>query len=297
MGTTVRVVLYAPSAERAERGRQAAFAVMKEVDDRMSDFKPESELSRLNQAAGKGPQRVSPPLLEVLKTSAWTADVSGGAFDVTVGPLVRLWRRSRKEKRLPTPEELAEARARTGAENLEIAGDAVALKKDGMAIDLGGIAKGYACDRALAALKELGLTRALIDAGGGMALGDPPPDKPGWRIGLLGDPSRILVLKNCGVSTAGDVEQFVEIDGKRYSHIIDPATGLGLTNQAMATVIAPTGLLSDALDTPICVLGPERGFRMASGVAGVEAWTQWIEDGRRKRAETPGFRNFAVPAD
>jgi thiamine biosynthesis lipoprotein len=114
---------------------------------------------------------------------------------------------------------------------------------------------------------------------------------------MLGDSSRVLVLKNCGVSTSGDVEQFVEIDGKRYSHIIDPATGLGLTNQAMATVIAPTGLISDALDTPICILGPERGLKMAAGQTGVEAWTQWVEDRRRKRAETAGFKSYTVAAD
>ena len=114
---------------------------------------------------------------------------------------------------------------------------------------------------------------------------------------MLGDPSRVLVLSNCGISTAGDVEQFVEIDGKRYSHIIDPATGLGLTNRAMATVISPDGLTSDALDTPICILGAERGLKMASSQKGVEAWTQWIENRIRKRAETPGFQRYAVPAD
>ena len=130
-----------------------------------------------------------------------------------------------------------------------------------------------------------------------MALSNPPPGKPGWRIGMIGDSSRVLVLSNCGVSTSGDVEQFVEIDGKRYSHIIDPATGLGLTNRAMATVIAPDGLTSDALDTPICILGADRGLKLAASQNGVEAWTQWIEDGRRKRAETPGFARYVVPAE
>jgi thiamine biosynthesis lipoprotein len=299
MGTAVRVVLYASSPELAERGRKAAFAVMKEVDDLMSDYKPESELSRLSRAAGKGPQPVSQALFDVLEASIRTAELSQGTFDVTIGPLIRLWRRSRKELQLPSPEEIRAAQALVDYRKLSLdrTKRTAELRQEGMILDLGGIAKGYACDRALAVLKELRLSRALIDTGGGMALGDPPPDKPGWRIGMLGDSSRVLVLKNCGVSTSGDVEQFVEIDGKRYSHIIDPATGLGLTNQAMATVIAPTGLQSDALDTPICILGPERGLKMASGQPGVEAWTQWVENRRRKRAETPGFKAYEAPSE
>ena len=299
MGTTVRVVLYAASADRAEAGRKAAFAVMKQVDDLMSDYKPDSELSRLSRAAGKGPQPVSPPLFDVLEASLRTAQLSEGTFDVTIGPLIRLWRRSRKELKLPSPEDVRAAKALVDHRRLVLdpARRTAELKQEGMILDLGGIAKGYACDRALAALKDLGIARAMVDTGGGMALGDPPPEKPGWRIGMLGDASRVLVLRNCGVSTSGDVEQFVEIEGRRYSHIIDPATGLGLTNQAMATVIAPTGLLSDALDTPICILGPERGLRMSAAQGGVEAWTQWIENRRRRRAETPGFKNFAVAAD
>lgn len=293
MGTTVRVVLYAPSSERAEQGRKAAFAVMKDVDDAMSDYKPDSELNRLSRAAGGGPQPVSQPLFDVLEASLRTAELSNGAFDVTIGPLIRLWRRSRKELKLPSDDELRAARALVDYRKLILDPKkrTAELRGEGMALDLGGIAKGYACDRALAALRALGLTRALVDTGGGMALGDPPPDSPTWRIGMLGDSSRVLLLSNCGISTAGDVEQFVEIGGRRYSHIIDPATGLGLTNRAMATVIAPTGLLSDALDTPICIAG----LKLAG--EGVEAWTQWFENGRRKRAETPGFKRFLAPAE
>src|SRR5689334_5866478 len=111
MGTAVRVVFYAPSAELADRGRKAAFAVMKDVDDLMSDYKPESELSRLSRAAGKGPQPVSQPLFEVLQASVRTAELSEGTFDVTIGPLIRLWRRSRKEQKLPSPEEVRAAKA------------------------------------------------------------------------------------------------------------------------------------------------------------------------------------------
>jgi thiamine biosynthesis lipoprotein len=299
MGTRVRLIFYASSPEQAEQGRRAGFTVMKDVDDLMSDYKPDSELSRLSRSAGKGPQAVSLPLFEVLQASIRTAELSDGAFDITAGPLVRLWRRSRKEHKLPSASEIAFAKTLVDYRRLILDPKkrTAELLKEGMTLDLGGIAKGYACDLGIRALKARGITRALVDTGGGMALSDPPPGKPGWRIGMIGDPSRILVLSNCGVSTSGDLEQFVEIDGKRYSHVIDLETGLGLTNRAMATVIAPDGLTSDALDTPICILGAERGLKMAAGQKGVEAWTQWIENGRRKRAETPGFARYTVPAE
>jgi thiamine biosynthesis lipoprotein len=296
MGTPVRLVFYASSPEQAEAGRKAGFAVMKDVDDRMSDYKPDSELSRLSAAAGKGPQPVSQELFDVLACSLHTAQVSDGTFDITIGPLVRLWRRSRKEGKLPSPEEIAAAKALVDYHKLKLDPRArtAELLQPGMILDVGGIAKGYACDRGIAALKAVGITRALVDTGGGMALSDPPPGKDGWRIGMLGDSSRILLLSNCGVSTSGDTEQFVDIGGVRYSHIIDPATGLGMTNRAMATVIAKDGLTSDALDTPICILGAERGLKMATA-NGAEAWTQWIDGKRRHRAETPGFARHQAP--
>jgi thiamine biosynthesis lipoprotein len=225
-----------------------------------------------------------------------TAKLSDGAFDITIAPLVRLWRRARKEGKLPAPEEIAAARAKTDWQRLVLdPAKRTAALDAGMTLDVGGIAKGYACDRGIAALKSLGITSALVDTGGGMALSDPPPGKRGWRIGMIGNASTLLELSNCGISTSGDTEQFVEIDGVRYSHIIDPATGLGLTNRAMATVIAPTGLISDALDTPICILGAERGLKMAASRPGVEAWTRWVEGGKRRHAETPGFSRYVVP--
>jgi thiamine biosynthesis lipoprotein len=296
MGTKVRVIFYASSAEQAESGRKAAFAVMKQIDDLMSDYKPDSELSRLSAAAGKGPRPVSQPLFDVLQRSLRTAELSDGAFDITIGPLIRLWRRSRKELKLPTPDELRDAKALVDYRKLRLdpAQRTAELLQAGMILDLGGIAKGYACDKGIEALRALGITRALVDTGGGMALGDPPPDKPSWRIGMLGDSSKILLLSNCGVSTSGDVEQYVEIDGVRYSHIIDPVTGLGLTNRAMATVIAKDGLTSDALDTPICILGAERGLKMAIE-NGVEAWTQWVDGRKRRRDQTPGFARYIAP--
>jgi thiamine biosynthesis lipoprotein len=298
LGTIVRVVCYAKSADVAKAAAEAAFEVMRDVNRVMSDWSEDSELSRLSAAAGSGPRPVSPGLMEVLAASQDYARLSQGSFDITVGPLVRLWRAARKDRILPSPEAIAEARSKSGWEKLvldRVQGRAE-LKVAGMRLDLGGIGKGLACDRALAAMKALGVTCAFVDTGGGMALGDPPPGKPGWRIAMLGDAKRLLILSNCGVATSGDTEQFVEIDGVRYSHLVDPSTGMGLRRQEMATVVAPSGMEADALTKPCCILGPEQAFPLLASRPGVHAWVQWIEGGRRKRAETSGFGSLTIPA-
>jgi thiamine biosynthesis lipoprotein len=299
MGTRVRVVLYAESRPHAEAAARAAFDVMRDVNARLSDYLPESELSRLSSAAGRGPVAVSAPLFDILGTSLEHSKASDGSFDVTLGPLIRLWRRSRRSGALPDAAELDAARDRSGHARLRLDPKArtAELLVPGMLLDLGGIAKGYACDRALAAMRSRGITRAFVDTGGGMALGDPPPGKDGWTIGLLGDPRRVLVLSNCGVATSGDSEQAVEIGGVRYSHIVDPATGLGLTRGEMATVIAPTGMDADALATACCVRGPERALELIASKPGTEAWVQCVADRRRKRVESPGFAALTRPAE
>src|SRR5258708_7924766 len=172
MGTKVRIVFYADTPTQAETGRQAAFAVMKQVDDLMSDYKPDSELSRLSGGGGKGPQRVSQPLYDVLESSLRTAELSEGAFDITIGPLIRLWRRSRKDLKLPSPEELRAAKALVDYRKLKLnpLPRTAELLLPGMILDLGGIAKGYACAKGIAPLKDAAITLALVDPVAGTAL-------------------------------------------------------------------------------------------------------------------------------
>ena len=153
---------------------------------------------------------------------------------------------------------------------------AIELKKRGMRLDLGGIAKGYIGDQALAALCKQGVTRAMIHAGGDLRLGDPPPGKPGWIIGVAppppdSPPTQYLTLANRGVSTSGDMFQFVDIGGKRYSHVIDPKTGLGLTDRRVTTVVAPNGITSDGLSKVVAVLGPDKSFPLIDATPGVAA--------------------------
>jgi len=192
---------------------------------------------------------------------------------VTSGPIVRLWRQARKSGRMPTEQDLEAARRLAGWRGLALDASTrtARLTTAGMKLDLGGIAKGYAGDCALAALRRAGIGSALCEAGGDIVAGDPPPGRPGWTIGIAGG-ERELVVANAAVSTSGDTEQFVVIGGTRYSHVVDPRTGLGLTSRVAATVLAPAGLIADGLATAASVLGPEAGARLAAGYPGVQIW-------------------------
>ncbi|HEV3020820.1 MAG TPA: FAD:protein FMN transferase, partial [Pirellulales bacterium] len=269
MGTLFEIVLYAPSEAVAKDAARAAFARIADLDGIMSDYRPASELMQLCKKAGGPPVPVSADLFDILARSQEIARLSGGAFDVTVGPVVRLWRRARRTRRLPDPDELARARARVGYDKIRL--DAkqrtVQLTLEGMLLDLGAIAKGYAAEAALEVLRRYGITRALVAASGDIAAGDPPPGARGWKVGIAplepgAQPSRYVLLNHAAVSTAGDTEQYVEINGKRYSHIVDPQTGMGLTRRSSATVVAHDGTTSDGLDTAVSVLGARKGLAL-----------------------------------
>ncbi|MFM9069533.1 MAG: FAD:protein FMN transferase [Planctomycetota bacterium] len=270
MGTSFTVVLYAPDEPTATRAFTAAFARIQALDEKLSDYRDESELSRLS-AAAPTPQPVplSEDLFRVLSRAQAISGQSEGAFDVTVGPLTRLWRRSRRQRELPTAERLQAAREATGYQHLVLDQDrqTARLERPGMRLDLGGIGQGFAADEALATLRKLGLPQALVNGSGDLAIGDPPPGEKGWKVAIAplekdAAPSRFLLLANTGISTSGDAFQFVEIDGQRYSHIVHPKTGLGLTRRMSVTVIARDGTLADAWATAFCVLGPERALAL-----------------------------------
>jgi len=271
MGTIFRIVVYARNVRAASRASSAAFNRIAALDNTMSDYQSSSELMALCRRAGGPPVPVSEDLFRVLEKSQELAGRTHGAFDITCGPVVRLWRRARRRSELPDPQELAEARKLVGYTNVRLDNKrrTVQLLKSGMLLDLGGIAKGYAADQALAVLKKQGIASALVAAGGDIAVGAPPPGEEGWRIGIeplespAKPPNRFLMLRDQGVSTSGDSEQYVEIGGKRYSHIIDPRTGMALTGRSSVTIIADDATTSDATATAISVLGPDEGLAFA----------------------------------
>jgi thiamine biosynthesis lipoprotein len=247
MGMPVRITLYAADKATANKAAAAAYQRVAELNQVLSDYDPKSELSRLSDTAGSGQwMAVSDDLWRVLAASQTLAQRSDGTFDVTVGPLVKLWRRARRNKQLPSPERLAAARAAVGYRYLQLdaKGQRAKLAQPNMQLDLGGIAAGYAVDQALAVLKRHGIESAMVDASGDIGVSAAPPGKQGWEIGIAslnkpdGPPSRTVLLVNRAITTSGDAFQFVEIDGTRYSHIVDPRTGLGVTRRSSATVVA-----------------------------------------------------------
>jgi thiamine biosynthesis lipoprotein len=269
MGTTFRIVLYAPDKTAATSAAKAAFARIAELDRIMSDYKADSELMQLCKKAGGPPVEVTIDLFNVLKKAEEISKLSEGTFDVSIGPVVKLWRKARRTGKLPNEQQLKKALALVDYRKIRLSaeGRRVELQLIGMLLDLGGIAKGYAADAALAILRSQGITRALVAAGGDIAVSDPPPDAGGWKVGIApldpkAEPAIFLKLKNAAVSTSGDLHQYVEIDGQRYSHIVDPKTGLGLTGRRSVSVIATEGITADALDTACCVLGSERGLKI-----------------------------------
>src|SRR2546429_540227 len=279
MGVAVRIELYAPDDPAARRAARAAYARIAEPEDIMSDYRPESEGRRLAERP-RGPGPVGEALFPRLGRGLQPARQSDGAFDPTVGPFVALWRRARRTGRLPSRAELDSAAQRVGWRKVRADSAARSIRLDtaGMRLDLGGIAKGYILDQALLVLGRYGVTRALIQAGGDIVAGDPPPGLPGWRVDVPGARplvrARAAALARAALSLSGDTEQFVIVGGVRYSHVVDPHTGVGLTSRRQAAVVAGDGLTAHRLSTPLTPLddsGQDAALRSVPCVV-AEVW-------------------------
>jgi len=286
MGTMVHIVLYAPNAEVANGAAEAAFARIAELNGILSDYDPESELKRLCAVAtAENAVEVSDELWAVLARSAEISDASGGAFDITVAPVVGLWRQARALMRAPKPERIAEALTHVGWRHvlLDSSSRSVRLELPGMGLDLGGIAKGFAIDEALRTLREHGVRSALVDAGGDIGTAAAPPGRKGWRVAIAAldaeAPERYLEVANRAVATSGDKWQYVVLDGVRYSHIVDPRTGTAITGRRSVTVVASDAMTADAWATALSVLDAREGWAMVE--AGVAAYcVHETENGR-----------------
>ncbi len=268
MGVPVRIVLYTDTPEHANKAADAARQRIAELNAVMSDYDSDSEIARLTRNEPGKPIALSADLFAVLQAAKHYADMSDGAFDVTVGPFTQLWRRAKRQRKMPEPYLVERAEQRVGNDLWELDGvtKTVTLKRQGMRFDLGGIAKGYAIDQAFETITKMGIETVLVDAGGDFRLGKAPPG--GWKIDM--DGKTASDLENIAVAASGDSRQFLLIGGVRYSHIIDPKTGLGLTHSSTVRVFAPTAMEADALASTLSVLEPERGKKLIETLNRVE---------------------------
>lgn len=277
MGTSVQVEVYGGDDASRRTGIDEAFGAMAEVDRLMSNYREDSELSEVNRSAGAAAIRVSGPLLNVLQAAERVSAASGGAFDVTVGPAIRLWGIHDHHPHLPTDRELAAVRPLVDYRNviLDVTSQSVRLAKPGVEIDLGGIAKGFAVEVAANTLRKRGLS-AFIDAGGNQFLLGLPPGKSSWTAGIRsadGGSGLLGVVETAetSISTSGNYANFVEIAGRKVGHIIDPRTLQPSMASLSATVISRDATLADALSKVAFVLGPSAGLAVVDSFPGASA--------------------------
>jgi FAD:protein FMN transferase len=266
MACTYTIDVYGDLEQPLKRIVNSALDEVDRIDRLMSHYKPDSPLSRINREARTAPVKVEPELFDFIKECLRYSRESDGAFDITVGPLMKAWGFFRGEGRMPREIELANARDKVGYQHVTINEETKTVRFDraGVELDLGGIAKGYAVDRAVNILKQRGIERALVSAGGSTIYGlGSPPGGNGWEVDVQ-DPmdhkksAATVFLKNRALSVSGSYEKFFDVDGVRYSHVMDPRTGRPVQNVLSVAVVTGSGTTGDALDNVFYVLGVEK---------------------------------------
>ena len=301
MGTLFRIILYADSKIEADEAATAALNRVTALDSILSDYNPNSELSRLSATAGKDQKvKLGPDLWYVLQKSLQISEKTNGAFDVTIGPIVQLWRRARRQHELPSVEALSKAKNATGFRNvlLDKKSKTAQLLVPGMQLDMGAIGKGYAVDEAMKVLKKYGIKSSLVDGGGNILVSQAPPSSSGWEIDFLpfnaANPNANVkvILTNRGVATSGDLYQYVELNGQHYSHIVNPFTGLGLTDQSRVSIIAGNATDADWLSTSLSVLEPATGLKLIQKVPKAAAFIQKNNNGDLMEWQSGRYKKY-----
>ncbi|WP_353718070.1 FAD:protein FMN transferase [Dyadobacter sp. 676] len=277
MGSPFKLVFYAQSDSIARVAANNAFKRVEELNEIMSDYRDGSEINRLSATSGSGKWvPVSKDLFDILAISQDISAKTRGAFDATLGPVVQMWRRATRKGIFPPGDEIRDALGRTGYAKMKMDAKtrSVMLVQKGMRLDIGGLGKGYAAEEAIKELKKLGITSAMMDAGGKIVLTGPPPGARGWNINVSNgsDSLKALQLSNVALATSGPTYRYMEHNGVRYSHIVDPKTGIGLLFHVRTTVISPDGTVADALATAFSVAGIEKSKKYLRKFKGSKVW-------------------------
>lgn len=294
MGTMIEIILMGGDEEGADQAALQAFQEIRRIQTLMSPWIDSSDVARINRSAGKEWVKVSPETMEVIKKAKEISELSEGGFDITVAPLVDLWREAREKK---TPPSVEDVKGKLDLVDFKKIGidpkGKVFLKKKGMAIELGGIAKGYAVDKAFNVLRSLGYRNLIVNAGGDLRVGGTKNNQP-WSIGIQSprEPESILTrfpLSDAAVATSGDYQKFFIYQGKRYHHICNPKTGFPTEGWQSVTIITKDCMAADGLATAIFVLGPEKGYTLCQKLDGVDSL---IVDMEGKIIRSPNLRTW-----
>lgn len=291
---TIKCSYDADQESPASMAIQKCWSRMDEIQAKMNAYAQEGDVAKINRGGFQGVS-VHQDVFRLLKDSLFFSQLTDGAFDVTVFPLVELWKDAAAQGRFPDQAAIAEAKAKVGYQNLRLEEpDRVMLAKPGMKIDLGGIVSGFACDEIAAIMRSYGIKNFLVDTGGEILCQGKNKGQEPWLIGIQ-DPQhkeKILMtmeLKDSCVSTSGNYEKFYTLEGEKLSHIIDPRSGYPQKDIISATVIAKTGEQADALSTALCVLGSEKGMPLIRRLDDVEVLIVENRDGKTSKSQTPGF--------
>jgi FAD:protein FMN transferase len=302
MGSPFNLIFVSNDSLKAKHIAQDCFTLIDSLSQIFSDYDTTSEVNKINASAGLTPTKVSPAMLDLLLLSKQAYHKSIGAYDITIGPLSLLWRKARKKQEFPTKAAIETARHLMGFNQVQIDSEKaiIFLPKKGMRLDFGGIAKGYIAQWVIDYLKSIGIKEALADAGGDISMSGAPLSSKGWLVGVnvpeTADDllSKKLELTSISVATSGDVYQFIENEGVKYSHIINPITGYGVTSLRNVTVIAPLGATADWLATACSILPIELAKKVA-----LENHAQLlittIQKDKIKFDATPGFNKYWKP--
>lgn len=291
MGTIVQVTIMEGPEGYFDRAAETAFTEIQRLEKIFSSYKTDSDVARISNNAGQQ-VRVSHETIEVLKTAVLVAGLSGGAFDPTVGALGKAWGYSGEKGVVPSKAEMAKVLPLVDYRSIKIdeAASTAGLKRKGMSLNLGGVAKGYIVNKAVEALKREGVTRGIIHAGGDMVVFQKGEKEP-FSIGIQHPRKKQLLGKalvyNGAVATSGDYERFFEIGGKRFHHILDPRTGFPAEGTRSATIVAKDPTLADALSTAVFVMGPQKGMELIERLPDVEGV---IVDSEGRVERSSGFK-------
>ena len=298
MGSPLTIIMYTNDSSKASYIAKEAYKIADSLNIIYSDYLENSELNELSKVAGLNTfVKVSPALWDIVKQSVEASQRSKGAYDITVGRIVKLWRKARTEKMLPDENILNQYLQTVGSQYLVLddTNHSVKLLRANTQLDLGGIAKGYVAQVIIDFCKSKGIEKVLVDAGGDLAMAT-QVDKP-WRIGITIPNSeelipRYLILQNQSVATSGNMYQFLGMGGKRYSHIVNPRTGLGLTHQRNVTVIAPNGATADWLATACSVLSVRKALKLIESMPNCALFMAEIQQGKLKMWQSKRFESY-----